>query len=111
MGEKKDAITIVEKTPSKEVAAPQITDVVEGIKNVVSQYKATEDASSTYDFLRYRSGDNGLICFIYGDKGGIDEDKVIKRLEQVIQKYKDKKKAKLDKRLSKGDFMLKLFGK
>jgi hypothetical protein len=109
MDDKKDALAVVEK-----VAPPKITDVVDGIKRVVAEYKAIDGAPQNYDLLRYRSGDNGLMLFIYGEKDCNDEDKVIARLKQVIAKYESKKRMRLarqEEKLSRGGLILRLFGK
>ena len=97
---KKDAMAIVE--PIKASIEEKVSRAIIEMQHVEMQLQP-----KTFDMLRYRSGDNGLMLFIYGDHDCNDEDKVIARLKQVIAKYESKKKNKTYKgKMSKGGLPL-----
>jgi len=92
---KKNAIAVIDHN---DIVADKISNAVIEIQQVEAKLQP-----KTFDMLRYRSGDNGLMLFIYGDHDCNDEDKVIARLKQVIAKYESKKKNKPYRgKLSKG---------
>jgi hypothetical protein len=84
----------IEKSDSK------IANAISHIKNVIA-------TSKSYDLLKYKFRDNGLVLFIYGPKCQ-DEDRVIARLEEVIRKYKVKRGNRKPEKVQVDSFIRKL---
>jgi|SRR3984957_11515223 len=70
----------------------KMMNAVREIRELVVDAKENKSA---FDLLRYRFKDNGLVLFVYGPKE--NQDKVIDRLEQVVNKYKKKKSLSLSR--------------
>jgi hypothetical protein len=70
-------------------------EIVNSDNKVISAIKHIKEiitTSKTYDLLRYRYKNNGMVLFIYGPSE--NDDKIIARLEEVLKKYKAKRNSK-----------------
>lgn len=77
------------------------------IMSAIKTIKEVIKTSKTYDLLKYRYKDNGLILFVYGPKNE-NEDRVIERLETVIKKYKEKRGTRPVQKVQVESFIRKL---
>jgi hypothetical protein len=98
---KETAIIKYNETEIEKSSDSKLSSAINFIKNTISK-------SKSYDLLKYRFHENGLVLFIYGPSNNQDEDKVIERLEDVIRKYKAKRGNRKPQAVKVDSFLRKL---